>query len=103
VLPELLHDLGAPFPLVWARLDEAYGPREAARYLAKLHGALETHGAGTVVPAVLRALATEAPLVLPDLTPPPSPPLAVPAALQAIDVVSGCAAEYDAWLTAVSA
>lgn len=103
VLPELLRDLGAPFPLVWARLDEAYGPREAARRLAKLLGALETHGATTVVPAVLRALATETPLVLPDLTSTPSPPLAVPAALQAIDVASGCAADYDAWLTAVSA
>lgn len=103
VLPELLRDLGAPFPLVWTRLDDAYGPREAARRLAKLLGALETHGASTVVPAVLRALATETPLVLPDLTPPSRPPLAVPAALQAIDVASGCAADYDAWLTAVSA
>ncbi len=103
VLPELLRDLGAPFPLVWARLDEAYGPREAARRLAKLLGALETHGSTTVVPAVLRALATETPLVLPELTSTPRPPLAVPAALQAIDVASGCAADYDAWLTTVSA
>ncbi len=52
---------------MWARLDEAYGPREAVRRLAKLLGALETHGATTVVPAVRRALATETPLVLPDL------------------------------------
>ena len=103
VLPDLLRDLGAPFPLVWARLDEAYGPREAARRLAKLLGALETHGVATVVPAVLRALAAETPLVLPDLTPAPVSPLAVPASLQAIDVPSGCAADYDAWLTAVSA
>jgi hypothetical protein len=103
VLPDLLRDLGAPFPLVWARLEEAYGPRDAARRFAKLLGALEAHGAPTVMPAFLRALATDTPLVLPDLTPPPASTLAVPATLQAIEVPSGCAADYDDWLTAVSA
>jgi hypothetical protein len=88
---------------VWARLEEAYGPRDAARRFAKLLGALEAHGAATVMPAVLRALATDTPLVLPDLTPAPGSTLAVPATLQAIEVPSGCAADYDGWLTAVSA
>jgi hypothetical protein len=103
VLPDLLRDLGAPFPLVWARLEEAYGPRDAARRLAKLLGAIEAHGAPSVMPAVLRALATDTPLVLPDLTPAPVSSLPVPPALQAIEVASGCAADYDGWLTAVSA
>ncbi len=31
VLPDLLRDLGAPFPAIWDRLHAAHGPREAAR------------------------------------------------------------------------
>src|SRR5262245_44353845 len=31
VLPDLLRDLGEPFPAVWAQLHAAHGPREAAR------------------------------------------------------------------------
>lgn len=64
VLPDLLRDLGEPFPAVWARLDAAHGAREAARLLAKILGDLDTRGAAAVVPALHAALATGAPLTL---------------------------------------
>jgi transposase len=101
VLPDLLRDLGAPFPLVWDRLQDAYGPREAARRFAKVLGAIDTRGVTTVVPLLLQALATDAPLALDALTAISAPTMAVPAPLREIAVDSGCAADYDAWLAAV--
>jgi hypothetical protein len=102
VLPDLLRDLGDPFPAIWDQLHGAHGPREAARLFAKVLGQLDTYGATVVVPALTTALASKTPLLL-ALTPArSSPPLiaidAVPAALRDIDVSSGCAADYDAWL-----
>jgi len=105
VLPELLRDLGAPFPAIWAQLHAAHGPREAARLFAKVLGQLETHGATVAVPALSAALATGTPLLL-ALTPARSPDRvaldAVPASLRAIEVPSGCAADYDSWLVGVA-
>ena len=54
VLPDLLRDLGAPFPAIWDQLHAAHGPREAARLFAKVLGQLDTHGAAVVVPALTR-------------------------------------------------
>jgi transposase len=104
VLPDLLRDLGAPFPAVWDHLHAAHGPREAARLFAKILGELETRGAADVVPTLDEALATGTPLVLAR----PSPRTAasrveVPAPLRDLDVPSGCAADYDTWLTEVPA
>ena len=102
VLPELLRDLGEPFPAIWDQLQGTHGAREAARLFAKVLGHLETYGAAVVVPALTVALATGTPLLL-ALTPARSAPTrvapeAVPAVLRDIDVASGCAADYDAWL-----
>jgi len=101
VLPDLLRDLGDPFPAIWDQLHGAHGPREAARHFAKVLGQLETHGAALVVPALRAALTTGAPLLL-ALTSAPSPVRvaldALPAPLRDIDVASGCAADYDGWL-----
>ena len=104
VLPELLRDLGAPFPAVWDHLHAAHGPREAARLFAKILGELESRGAADVVPTLKTALATGTPLVV-------ARPAAlaaaarvdVPAPLRDLEVPSGCAADYDAWLTEVHA
>jgi transposase len=106
VLPDLLRDLGAPFPGVWDQLHAAHGPREAARLFAKVLGQLDTQGAAIVVPALTAALATGTPLLL-ALTPARMSidrlePAAVPAPLRAIEVGSGCAADYDAWLVEVA-
>jgi transposase len=100
VLPELLRDLGPPFPAVWARLATQHGPREAARHLARILGQLETHG-DAVVAALHAALAAGTPLAL-ALTPATRPigltAEAVPAALRHLEIGSGVAADYDAWL-----
>jgi hypothetical protein len=106
VLPDLLRDLGDPFPAMWDQLHSAHGPREAARHFAKVLGQLETHGAAVVVPACVAALATGTSLLL-ALTPARRPldrlgPDAVPASLRTIDIGSGCAADYDAWLSEVA-
>ncbi len=106
VLPDLLRDLGAPFPAIWDQLHAAHGPRDAARLFAKVLGQLDTHGAAVVVPALTVALATGMPLLL-ALTPAPVRAClgadAVPALLRDIAVPSGCAADDDGWLVAVGA
>jgi transposase len=106
VLPDLLRDLGAPFPAIWDQLQGAHGPREAARLFAKVLGQLDTHGAAVVVPALIVALASGTSLLL-ALTPARRSldrlePDAVPAPLRAIAIGSGRAADYDAWLGEVA-
>jgi transposase len=102
VLPDLLRDLGAPFPAVWEQFHAAHTPREAARLFAKVLGQLDTYGFDVVAPALERALQTSTPVLL-ALTPGPAapPPLdadVVPAALREVEVPSGRAADYDGWL-----
>ena len=74
--------------------------------VAKVLGQLETHGAGVVVPGLIAALATGTPLLLALASAPASlarlAPDAVPAPLRAIEVGSGAAADYDAWLSEVA-
>src|SRR5688500_1796020 len=102
VLPELLRDLGAPFPAVWDHFHAAHAPREAARLFAKVLGLLDTHGFDLVVPALDVALRTGSPVLL---ALPPGAPVpvrlaadVVPAALRDLEVPRGCAADYDGWL-----
>jgi transposase len=42
VLPDLLRDLGAPFPAVWDRLSETHDARDSARRFARILGELDT-------------------------------------------------------------
>ena len=100
VLPDLLRDLGEPFPAIWDQLHGAHGPREAARHLAKVLGQLERHGAAVVVPALRRrARDRDALRARPHAgalgAAPGARPTRVPASLRDIDVASGCAADYD--------
>jgi hypothetical protein len=106
VLPDLLRDLGPPFPAIWDQLQGAHGARDAARLLAKVLGQLETRGAAVVVPALIAALAAGTPLLL-ALAPTRSAPDcltpdAVPAPLRDIEVHTGAAADYDGWLIGVA-
>jgi transposase len=104
VLPDLLRDLGAPFPAVWDHLHAAHGPRDAARLFAKILGELETRGAGDVVPTLEAALASGTPLIVARrAVATATPPVDIPAPLRDLDVPSGCAADYDAWLSEVPA
>jgi hypothetical protein len=102
VVPDLLRDLGAPFPDVWTQLDAMHGPREAARVLAKILGQLVDQGAEVVVPALKTALVAGTPLSVAVATHAARVPILspdeVPAGLQAITVTSGSAADYDEWL-----
>lgn len=103
VLPDLLRDLGAPFPAVWDRLHAAHGDREAARLLAKILGELHTRGEAAVIPALTAVLATGAPLAFASIVAAAPPRVDLPPALRDVDVASGCAADYDDWLRGVSA
>ena len=105
VLPELLRDLGDPFPAVWAHFHAAHPDREAARLFAKVLGQIETQGLARVAAAAAGALTAGVPVLL-ALTPIAAPTRAaatVPPALRDLDVPSGCAAAYDGWLTEVRA
>lgn len=101
VLPDLLRDLGTPFPAVWDQLTAVHGPRDAARILAKILGHLETRGAAVVVPIIEQALASGTPPLL-ALAPVPTscalPAEVVPTVLRDVEVSAGCAADYDTWL-----
>jgi transposase len=102
VLPELLRDLGPPFPAVWADFQSAPPEREAARLFAKVLGQIEAHGLAHVAATVAGALTTGTPILL-ALAPAVAAARAVvdvPTALRDIDVPSGCAADYDGWLAA---
>jgi transposase len=106
VMPDLLEDLGDPFPAVWRQLEAVHGPRDAARVFARILGQLERHGASIVGPALVAALATGTPLLLAvAAADPQASPLqqaALPGPLAGVVVPSGCAADYDAWLTGVA-
>jgi transposase len=104
VLPELLRDLGDPFPAVWAHFHAAHPEREAARLFAKVLGQVEAHGLAHVVTTVASALTTGTPILLALTAPVVSPTrVDVPPALRDLEVPSGCAADYDGWLTEATA
>jgi hypothetical protein len=103
VLPDLLRDLGEPFPAVWDHLHTLHGPREAARLFAKILGELEARGTPDVVSALETALATGAPLTLARLATATPARIEIPASLRDVEIGSGCAADYDGWLTGASA
>jgi transposase len=102
VLPDLLRDLGDPFPAIWDQFHQAHGPRDAARLFAKVLGQLDTLGAAVVVPALTTALATGTPLAARAhagaIAGRPCRARRRAAPLRDIAVTSGCAADYDAWL-----
>jgi hypothetical protein len=103
VLPDLLRDLGEPFPAVWTRLQNAHGDRDAARLLAKILGELATRGSAAIIPALEAVLATDAPIGLAAIVSAVPTTIDVPPALREVDIATGCAADYDTWLLGVSA
>lgn len=98
VAPELMAELGEPYQELWELLVRTYRPREAARVMAKLLGALHAQGETSVQAALAR--------LLPLMTDPPpaaGPPalvrIPIPGTLQSYHIESGQAADYD-WLLA---
>jgi hypothetical protein len=99
VLPDLLRDLGDPFPAVWAHFHVAHPDREAARLFAKVLGQIEAQGLPQVASTLTAALTAGTPLLL--AMPVRAAAVAdidVPAVLRDLEVGQGCAADYDAWL-----
>ena len=93
-----------PFPAVWAHFHAAHPEREAARLFANVLGQVEAHGLTHVVTTVASALTTGTPILLALTAPAVMSPTSVdvPPALRDLEVPSGCAADYDSWLTAVT-
>lgn len=98
VAPELIAELGAPFPDFWSRLCDQYGEREAARVLARLLGALSRHGREHVVNALEALLGDGKIKALPVASVPHAD---VPEPLAAYLVRPSRVAEYDALFTEV--
>ena len=103
VITELLRDLGDPFPLVWRSLVDGHGARQAARVFAKVLAHAETRGLLAVAEGLRGALTRGEPLLLALATPVASSPLVaheyLPHSLRFVEVQSGCAADYDVWLS----
>ena len=102
VAAELVRDLGAPFDAAWRHLCDVHGPREGARVFAKVLGHVEERGIAQVAVQLQQALERDEPLLLALAAPALSAALLaqekLPQSVQRIDVASGCAADYDAWL-----
>lgn len=102
VAAELIRDLGEPFGAAWRSLLDAHGPKQAARIFAKVLGHVEVRGAAAVARTLQDALGRDEPLLLALAPPVPLPASvaeeALPHSLRALEVTSGCAADYDGWL-----
>ena len=102
VAAELTRDLGPSFIAAWRELVDAHGPKAAARIFAKVLGHVETRGVKEVALVIDAALARSEPLLL-ALAPPTIPVAlvardALPQSLRSVEVLAGCAADYDALL-----
>lgn len=105
VAPELTLELGEPYQRLWALLEQTHGGKPAGRILAGVLGAIDDHGEAAVTAALCEAMAggafnTDGGGNLLALTRhlPARPVLTdtmVPAALLAVQVESGRAADYD--------
>lgn len=100
VAPELLAELGEPFGQLWSLLEGRYGPREAARLLARILGAMVDHGEEVVAAALEATLQTpqQDPMGPIPLTSPVPQEVPVPQALQGYLVEGTRAADYDTLL-----
>jgi transposase len=102
VAAELTRDLGPSFVDAWRALVDAHGPKQGARIFAKVLSYVETRGVDSVAATLTSALQRSEPLLL-ALAPVPSRTLPVaddslPIHLRAVQIESGCAADYDVLL-----
>jgi len=101
VAPELVAELGDPYGRLWSLLVSRYGPREAARVLARVLGAVVHHGEEVVAEALTATLEAgrQDLLGLPRAeSPRPPREVPVPPALQHYEVEAASAADYDVLL-----
>lgn len=97
---ELASELGEPNGKLWSLLVGRYGPREAARVLARVLGAVVDHGSAAVAEALSAALQAGRCdlLALSGRLREATQRVEVPAALQGYQVEAGSPAEYDVLL-----
>lgn len=97
----LIAELGPPYDRLWELLVQTYGPREAARVLARILGAIVQHGEAAVRDALQQAMERGRCdlLALRQLMHASSSPLSirVPESLSHYEVESRPASDYD-WL-----
>lgn len=100
VAPELMAELEEPFGRLWDLLVESHGPREGARVLSRVLGAIVDHGEDPVRRAVASALAANRLDLLALTRPGERGPrtMPVPEALARYQVEAARAADYDALL-----
>jgi len=104
VAAELVRDLGAPFDRVWRQLVEVHGPREASRVFARVMGHLHERGSDAVAPVLEAALERGESVLMALAAARPKPAeveldgAALPPGLRHVEVATGRAADYDAWL-----
>jgi len=101
VAPQLVEELGEPFPQLWQMLSELFGGREAGRVLSRLLGAIVEHGEETVREKLCQALnvSNENLLGLAGKlqTCLSAAPVVVPESLQQFEIQTSRASDYD-WL-----
>lgn len=100
VAPELVAELGEPYGRLWSLLVGRYGPREGARVLARVLGAVVDHGAAAVAEALTAALEAGRCdlLALAGRLQEAAQRVEVPLALQGYRVEAGSPADYDVLL-----
>jgi len=105
VADTLMAQLGAPFPDWWQRLLDEYGPRDAARKMARILRGLVELGREECERRVTHALATGEALATVLLVPVASSSPALPKVPSVLDisVESSSVASFDALLTASTA
>ena len=99
IVPELITELGEPYGRLWQLLEQTHGPRQGARILAGVLGAIDDHGEEAVTTALKQALSqgrcdllvlsqhmAGRPVLLDAM---------VPASLRSFEVQAGRAADYD--------
>lgn len=101
VAPQLIEELGEPFPQLWQMISEVFGGREAGRVLSRLLGAIVDHGEEAVKEMLSKALSVDPDNLLAlagklqtSLT---NEPVKVPESLQQFEILSSRASDYD-WL-----
>jgi transposase len=101
VAPELVAELGEPYPGLWRRLSAQHGEHDAARLFAKVLAAGMDHGLDAVGAAVRAALVADRfdLLALPRTVTPQVARLEVPERLRAVEIEQRWAREYDVLLT----
>ena len=100
VAPELVAELGEPYGRLWSLLVGRYGPREAARVLARVLGVVIDHGPEVVAGALTEAFQAGRCdlLALGGRIREASQQVEVPVALQGYHVEAGSPADYDVLL-----